>query len=175
MKRIILSGIKHSGKSTVGWALASQLGLYFADLDDLILRDADGFDSVRDIYRILGGDGFKEKEAGSLDHFLQANEGKDFVLSLGGGTIENQAALELLNREDVSTYYLDADEKALFNRIARGGIPPFLEGENPKEKFGILYEKRSELYRNWASVIIDTRGKTPAKITEEIAVKISQT
>jgi len=157
MKRIILSGIKHSGKSTVGWALASQLGLYFADLDDLILRDADGFDSVRDIYRI------------------QANEGKDFVLSLGGGTIENQAALELLNREDVSTYYLDADEKALFNRIARGGIPPFLEGENPKEKFGILYEKRSELYRNWASVIIDTRGKTPAKITEEIAVKISQT
>jgi len=175
MKRIILSGIKHSGKSTVGWAVASQLGLYFADLDDLILRDAAGFDSVREIFRTFGADGFQEREARSLDHFLLANEGKSFVLSLGGGTIENRSALELLDREDLSTYFLDADEKALYSRIARGGIPPFLEGENPKGKFSILYNRRSRRYRDWAAVVIDTRDKTPAEISEEIVDRISQT
>ncbi|MBN2658191.1 MAG: hypothetical protein JXR86_14115 [Spirochaetales bacterium] len=175
MRRIILSGIKHSGKSTVGWAVASQLGLFFADLDDLILRDAEHFSSVRELFRSQGADGFKKQEYESLKHFLLGNEGKEFVLSLGGGTIENSPALTLLKRNDITTYYLDADERDLYNRIVRGGIPPFLESEDPGEKFGELYKRRAELYKNWASCIIDTRGKTPAEITSQIILSQNYT
>lgn len=175
MQRIILSGIKHSGKSTVGWAIASRLGLFFADLDDLILRDAADFSTIRELFREIGADGFQKQEADSLNHFFQANEGKEFVLSLGGGTVENSLALEIMNRDDITSYYLDADENDLFNRIIRGGIPPFLEGEDPKKKFSDLYKRRSALYRNWALRIIDTRGKTPAEITDEIIDTINHT
>lgn len=169
MQRIILSGIKHSGKSTVGWDLASRLGLYFADLDDLILRVNPTYTTIRQLFREEGKEGFQKEEAKSLEHFIQVNKGKSFVLSLGGGTIENEQALALLKNASVKTLYLDASEQVLLERILRGGIPPFLEGDDPSEKFKIMYQKRSNLYKSWADIIIDTREKTPAIITEEIS------
>lgn len=159
----------------MGWALASLLGLYFADLDDLILRDASDFPTVRDLYRKLGKEGFQNQETESLKHFLEVNAGKSFVLSLGGGTIENNEAIKLLEENSVQTVFLDAAEEDLYQRIVKGGLPPFLEGDDPEEKFRKMYEKRSKLYKSWTSFIIDTRGKTPAQITEEIAKKLSQT
>lgn len=175
MHRIILSGVKHSGKSTVGWSLSSQLGLYFADLDDLIIRDAEIYPTVRDLYRQLGKEGFQKQESESLKHFLEVNKGKPFVLALGGGTIENSQAVTLLREASVHTVFLDAAEVDLFQRIAKGGLPPFLEGDNPEEKFRIMYEKRSRLYREWADAVIDTRKKTPAQICAEIAEDLDQT
>ncbi|MBI9100375.1 MAG: shikimate kinase, partial [Spirochaetaceae bacterium] len=90
MQRIILAGIKHSGKSTIGWNLSAHLNLYFADLDDLILRDTEKYETVRQLYRELGAEGFQRQEKESLKLFLQTYENKSFVLSLGGGTIENK-------------------------------------------------------------------------------------
>lgn len=168
MHRIILAGIKHSGKSTIGWALSSQLGLFFADLDDLILRDSQKFETVRELYRTLGEEGFQMQEEQSLDHFLKVNSGKSFVLSLGGGTIENPKAIELMSRADCTALFLDANEKDLYDRIIRGGLPPFLEGKDPEKKFKKMYDKRSSLYKKWADIIVDTREKTPKEITDEI-------
>lgn len=173
MHKIILSGIKHSGKSTVGWDLASKLSLFFADLDDLLLRYDGEHKSVRDLYRQKGKSGFQKAEAESLDHFLQVNRDKSFVLSLGGGTIENENALKLLEDDKLTTIYLDGDESILFERIVRGGIPPFLEGDSPEKKFHDMYEHRSSLYKNWAKLIIETNKKTPSQITEDIIKQIS--
>jgi len=167
MHRIILSGIKHSGKSTIGWDLSSRLGLYFADLDDLILRDAEKYETIRELYRDLGAEGFQEQEYISLQHFLQVNENKEFVLSLGGGTIENKKAVELMS-ENVSRYFLDALADDLYKRIIKNGIPPFLEGDDPYKNFELMYEKRSALYREWADYDIDTRGKNPTEISSVI-------
>lgn len=175
MYRIILSGIKHSGKSTVGWALASRLRIYFADLDDLILRDTQKYASIRNLYKEEGKSGFQKREAESLNHFFMTTRGKSFVLSLGGGTVENREAFHMLKHSDVSSYYLDASEEDLYQRIMHGGIPPFLEGENPVAIFSELYRRRSDLYLKWADHIIDTRGKTPAQISGEIEASINQT
>lgn len=175
MHRIILSGIKHSGKSTIGWNLSSGLGIYFADLDDLILRDAEKYSSIRELYRKLGNRGFQVQEQQSLEHFLEVNRNKSFVLSLGGGTIENSRAIEILNNSDVSSYFLDAEEDVLYKRILRGGLPPFLEGDDPKRLFNEMYTRRSHLYREWADVIIDTRGLKPLEVSSEIEKIINQT
>lgn len=169
MHRIVLSGIKHCGKSTVGWSLASRQGLFFADLDDLIIRDSGEYSSIRELFRDKGKEGFQNAEVKSLEHFLLANREKSFVLSLGGGTIENPAALDLLESGNVKTYYLHAEEDVLFERIAHGGIPPFLEGPDPRARFHTMYLHRSTLYSDWADFRIDTSGKTPQEITEEIA------
>lgn len=175
MCRIILTGIKHSGKSTVGWALSSRLGLFFADLDDLILRDSPEYMSIRQLFRERGKSDFQARETSCLEHFLLANREKSFVLSLGGGTVENSDAVRILKNSDTRICYLHADEKVLFDRIIRGGIPPFLEGPDPEAIFREIFRLREKLYRNWADYIIDTRGKSPAEITEEIAGISGQT
>ena len=208
MQRIILAGIKHSGKSTIGWDLSSKLGLYFADLDDLILRDSNKeprselrgicvrrgcgkaakntkpsspkqaseysgspnkYKTVRELYKDLGADGFKKQEMESLKHFLLVNKNKSFVLSLGGGTIENPGALELLKTGNVNSFFLDADSEALYERIIRGGLPPFLEGDDPQKNFDDMYTKRSNMYQIWAEHLIDTRGLKPPEIADIIA------
>ena len=175
MQRIILAGIKHSGKSTIGWDLSSRSGLYFADLDDLILRDAQKYKTVRELYREQGSVGFQNQEFESLKHFITINEGKSFVLSLGGGTIENGPAIDLLKESDVKTYFLDADLSILYGRIIKGGIPPFLEGDDPYNNFETMYNKRSGLYSDWADVHVNTRGLKPAEVTDIIIKKTLQT
>jgi len=174
MQRIILSGIKHSGKSTIGWDISSKLGLYFADLDDLILRDSGKYKTVRELYRELGPEGFQKQEAESLEHFLKANKNKSFVLSLGGGTIENSMALKLISDDSVDTFFLDADSSELYKRIVKGGIPPFLEGDDPFRNFEIMYNRRSALYRDWADHIINTRGLKPFDIADIIVERFSR-
>jgi shikimate kinase len=174
MHRIILSGIKHSGKSTIGWQLSSRLGIFFADLDDLILRENSHYSTIRELYRDLGSEGFKEKEFLSLKHFLQLNFNKSFVLSLGGGTIENEKAVELLKGEDVTRYFLDASSDDLYSRIIQGGIPPFLEGDEPYINFMKMYTKRSESYKLWADREINTRGLEPSEVTTKIEALINE-
>jgi len=174
MYRIILAGIKHSGKSTIGWNLSSKLGVFFADLDDLILRENDQYDTIRELFRDLGADGFKEKEFNSLKRFLLVNRNNSFVLSLGGGTIENAGALELL-QNDVTTYFLDARCDDLYKRIVKGGIPPFLEGDDPYRNFKEMYERRTKLYKSWCEHEIDTRGLQPAEVTSIIEALVHQT
>lgn len=171
MHRIILSGIKHSGKSTVGWNLSSRLGVYFADLDDLILRDAKEFQSVREIYRKLGKEGFMKLEKKSLAHFLKANRRKSFILSLGGGIIENTEAIQLLNGKG-KVCFLDAESDDLYKRIIKGGIPPFLEGDDPLSAFNKMYKRRTELYNHWAEFVIDTRGLTPSEVTDKVESEV---
>ncbi|MDA3809187.1 MAG: hypothetical protein PF518_02540 [Spirochaetaceae bacterium] len=170
MYRIILSGIKHSGKSTIGWDLSSKLGLYFADLDDLILRDAGKYETVRELYKDLGSEGFKKQEYKSLLHFLKVNKNKGFVLSLGGGTIDNEKAKNLLSgSESEIKYFLDAHCDDLYQRIIHGGIPPFLEGNDPYLNFVNMYDRRTKMYKEWADFNIDTRGLKPSEISSLIA------
>ncbi len=171
MKRIVLAGMKHCGKSTIGWKLSSELGLFFADLDDLILRDVTEFETIREIFTKLGSDTFKELERKSISRFLELNENKSFVLSLGGGTIENKKALDLLNGA-VDTIYLDAEKEVLFNRIIKGGIPPFLDKTDPEKSFYNVYNKRTPIYKNWAKHIVDTKGLEPGQITDIIISNI---
>ncbi|MCP4134886.1 MAG: hypothetical protein GY754_28180 [bacterium] len=167
MSRIILSGIKHCGKSSVGKELANRLGILFADLDDLILKNTKGFNTIREIYKKSGAEHFMKLEQNSLETFFTANLNESFVLSLGGGTIENPGAISILENQG-KTFFLDADNKELFNRIIRGGIPPFLEGANPEKSFNDLCSRRSPLYENWAEHKIDTRGLNPMQIADQI-------
>lgn len=172
MHKIIISGIKHSGKSTIGWRLSSKLGIFFADLDDLILKDNRQYRTIRDLYRDLGADGFKEREFKSLKHFLKTNNHHPFVLSLGGGTIENAQALELL-KSDVTTYFLDAKCDDLFSRIIKGGIPPFIEGDDPYQNFVEMYDRRTSLYKSWCQIKIDTENLNPEEITAKIEALVN--
>lgn len=177
-QRIYLMGIKHSGKSTLGEMLAERLDRAFIDLDitimDLFARDSMlGPASVREIYRNLGAAGFHQLEADAARFIVhEATMRTPDVIALGGGIIENQDAMKLLDGTGFFLYLLQ-DEGTLFDRIVRSGVPPFLETEDPRSTFSELYRRRDGLYRERADRIADIRNLNRAD-SLEVLVRLVQ-
>ncbi len=156
LQHIFLTGLKHCGKTTLGKMLAQRCGRPFYDLDDLLLQEArkEGFTSVRELYRTAGREKFQEYEAVAAQKACSPDTLDPGVLSLGGGTIENEHALTAL-KECGRFIYLQVEEKVLFNRIQQGGLPPFLIGPKPAEQlFHQLYQRRNPLYLQHADFIV---------------------
>jgi len=160
---ILVSGIKHCGKSTLGRRLASELGLAFHDLDDLVVElcreNRGGPEAIawepREIYRRLGKSGFQELEIRALERLRGRDE--NYVLALGGGTPDNPDARRVLSGLGIMVYlYEEAD--ILFERIAARGIPPFLDEKAPLESFLELFQRRDALYRSSADLVIELHG-----------------
>src|SRR3984885_5965473 len=82
---IFLVGFMGSGKSTVGRALADELGWGFADLDEEIEK-REGMPIVR-IFDTRGEAEFRRAETAALRERVRAVErGRPCVIALGGGT-----------------------------------------------------------------------------------------
>ncbi|MCF7947463.1 MAG: shikimate kinase [Spirochaetia bacterium] len=155
-QQLFLTGLKHCGKTTLGSMLADCCGRLFFDLDDLLLQAArlDGYSSVRELYRTAGCKKFQEYEARAAENVCAQNSPPEVILSLGGGTIENPAALETLQPAG-SFIYLQVEEEVLFERIQRGGLPPFLIGtQPPEEMFHDLWVHRHQLYLSHADLVV---------------------
>jgi len=168
MTHIIICGLKHCGKSTKGRILAERLNWLFADLDDLILEEISQ-SSIREFYRECGVQSFQDQEALAAEKFLRKNLNQNWILALGGGTIENSSAMKALNpvipdsgiqgtgklKEILkpTMIYLQEEPAVLFERIQWRGLPPFLDQKNPLHSFTKLYKKRHPLYLEVADII----------------------
>ena len=157
---VVLFGIKHSGKTSIGRLLSRELGWEFSDLDDCIeqkIRIEAGV-SIRDFFR--SGDHYRffciEKEC--LATFLQGRP-SPWILATGGGIIDNRAALRLFPAEVMKIYLYNAPE-VLYERIANKGLPPFLSPDNPYGSFLEIYESRNSRYRKLADITVDRTGLT---------------
>ncbi|HDQ14727.1 MAG TPA: shikimate kinase [Sediminispirochaeta sp.] len=164
---IVLMGLKHSGKSSLGSAVAEALSRPFFDLDDLVLDGARerGFSSIRLLYGSLGLEKFQDLEYAALEelfHRRVAESSLGFILSLGGGTGENHRVMHSLSEHGAVRLYLRVAEETLWRRISAGGIPPFLEGDRPPEElFHKLYLRRDQLYGSCADFIIEMTDRPP--------------
>jgi shikimate kinase len=177
MKSIVLMGMKHCGKTTLGKMLAPRLALPFIDLDHRIEEIArerwGGAEKIRDLYGRLGKEGFAILEAEALERTAEdlTRRRSPCVLALGGGTIENPGGLKFLAGL-VRFFYLEEDEDVLFARISSGGVPPFLDPLSPRESFRKLYQNRAALYRDRADVILDLRNLTPLEGLEKLLAAV---
>ncbi|MFW5712223.1 MAG: shikimate kinase [Spirochaetota bacterium] len=171
-RNLYLAGLKHCGKTTLGKLLAARTGREFYDLDDLLLALAadQGYSSVREIYRTAGREKFQEYEAAAARKAAFSAA----LLSLGGGTVENQPALQAL-KPGGSLIYLQVDETVLFNRIERGGLPPFLIGDRPPaELFHELYIRRHKLYSQHCDALIELPDQTVEKNFELLYSRLKE-
>jgi shikimate kinase len=139
---IYLVGFMGCGKSTVGRALAGELGWSFFDLDDEIER-REGL-PIAEIFELRGEVAFRAAEHAALRERVTAVErGRPQVISLGGGTFLTPENYDLISNHGV-TVWLDPPLEMIVRRIAGFNHRPL--AQNP-ERLRELYESRRPAYQ----------------------------
>ena len=166
---LFFCGIKHSGKSTLGFLYAEANNLAWVDLDDLILKAIAPCPSVRSYYKQEGQKAFQEQEVATLETYLSSHQERT-VISLGGGASDNAALLSLVKSRG-KLIYLMVEEPVLFDRIIFDGIPPFLDESDPKASFHALYARRHAIYGNICDVLVQLPNYPDIRDTASFLVK----
>ena len=119
MTRLILIGFMGSGKTTLGRALAKELGLTFIDLDNYIeLRRCK---SINRRFEESGEDGFRTIERNLLHEVC---EFENVVISAGGGTPCFFDNIDYMNAQGTTIYLQVSNERLLERlRIAKSRRP----------------------------------------------------
>lgn len=125
---IFLVGYMAAGKTTLGKALARELGYQFIDLDFYIEQRFRK--RIPEIFAEMGEPGFRELEARML---REAGEFCDTVVSCGGGTPCFADNMEYMNSAGV-TVWLDATIERICQRLLIAKVRrPIVEGKDANE------------------------------------------
>jgi shikimate kinase len=157
-----------SGKTTVGKALAKELGLQFYDLDWYI--ESRRRKTVPQLFAERGEDGFREIECNMLH---EVAEFEDIVLSCGGGTPCFFDNMDYMNRQG-EVIWLKADAEVLYKHLLMGKTErPLLKGKSPDELIAFIreqLEKREPFYAKAHHVLdvslMDTYEKINISVTK---------
>ena len=123
MKSIIIIGYMGAGKTTVGKALAKELGVMFYDLDWYI--ETRMHKTVKEIFDEKGEEGFR--------FMHEVAEFENVVVSCGGGTPCFFDNMDYMNQLG-TTVYLKATPETLHAHLQMGkGVRPLLLNKTPEE------------------------------------------
>lgn len=133
-----------AGKTTIGKALASDLGLMFYDLDWYI--ETRMHRTVAKIFEEEGEEGFREIEHNMLH---EVAEFENVVISCGGGTPCFYDNMDYMNQQGM-TLYLQASPEVLAAHLRMGkSVRPLILGKNDEELRQFInesLEKREPFY-----------------------------
>ena len=136
MTRIILVGYMGSGKTTVGKALAKEIGLPFYDLDWYI--ESRMRKKVSQIFAERGEEGFRVIERNMLH---EVAEFEDVVISCGGGTPCFFDNMDYLNQQ-AQVVFLRCEPEVLKEHLLMGkGDRPLLKGKSAEELIGFIRQQ----------------------------------
>jgi shikimate kinase len=133
---IYLAGFMGSGKSTVGRALAEELGWNFVDLDQEIER-REGV-TIAAIFDQRGEPAFRRIESEALHHCVRSvQRGRPHVISLGGGAFLSDENFELVANHGI-TLWLDCPLPIIERRVAAAEHRPLArDPERLRELFAL--------------------------------------
>lgn len=159
MAIIFLIGMRGTGKTTVGKALAKNLDCEFIDLDEYLQKKEAA--TVGEIVAGHGWEGFRKKEAEALRNVVNDCQSKpSAVVATGGGAPLLEENRELM-RASGHVCYLRVSPGELARRLRanpESGQRPSLTGKDMIEELAEVYAARRDAYRDCAHVEIDAEG-----------------
>jgi len=158
---VVLIGPPAAGKTSVGKLLAQHVGQPFTDVDAVI--EAKTGRSVAQIFAEDGEPAFRDLEATQTIAALAG----DAVVALGGGAVTSASVREALTQRQV--VWLDVSfEEALRRATEQAGQRPLLEPDLATN-LATLMAARYRLYASASTWRVDTTGKSPIQVAEEVA------
>ncbi len=155
-----------AGKTTVGKALAKELGISFYDLDWYI--EERFHRTVPQIFAERGEEGFRKIEQQMLH---EVAEFENIVLSCGGGTPCFFDNMDYMNRQ-AQTVYLKASPEVLYQHLKMGKTErPLLKDKTPEEMMAFIrasLEQREPFYRQASHTLNVDLLENYAKIKDSV-------
>lgn len=159
---IYLVGFMGCGKTTVGRALAAELGWFFFDLDQEIEQRAGA--SIADIFDTQGEPAFRRMENAALHERVRSvQSGRPQVISLGGGAFLIEENFDLVSNHGV-TIWMDCPLALIEQRIAGQSHRPL--ARDP-ESLRALFDARRNGYAR-AHYRIEVAGDDAAEAVANI-------
>jgi len=163
---IALIGYRGTGKTTVAKLLAEQLGYNWIDTDDEI-EQRNG-KSIAAIFEESGEQVFRDLEAEVVADLCQRNR---TVLALGGGAVLREANQKCL-AQCQQIVWLRASANTIAQRLSSDPMTasrrPNLTNRGGLHEIEQLLVTREPIYRACATLEVDTEGKDPTEIVDEI-------
>ena len=167
MIRIILIGYMGAGKTTVGKALAQELGVTFYDLDWYISSRMRK--TIAQIFEERGEEGFRQIERNMLH---EVAEFEDVIISCGGGTPCFFDNIDYMNQQ-APVVYLKAEPEVLYKHLAMSkNDRPLLRGKSQEELITFIKEqldKRNPYYTKARYTLDVSLMDDYSKIKESVA------
>jgi shikimate kinase len=167
---IFLIGYRGTGKTSVARELASQLAFHWVDADDLIEQMTGK--TIAAIFADEGEAGFREWEARVVTAVVRKRR---TVVALGGGAVlreDNRAAICTAGQVVLLTASVDTILERMAADSTTASRRPNLTATGGRLEIQSLLAIRTPHYRQCATLVVDTEGKTTAEVAEEIAAKL---
>jgi len=166
MKNIVLTGFMGTGKSEVGKELSRMCGMRLIDIDQEI--ETSQQESISEIFSGHGEDYFRQIETAAI---LKFSSEQGVIISTGGGAVLREENLRALQACGI-VFCLTASPETIMLRTAGNNDRPLLQSDDRQMKISKLLAERQPLYEK-AGIMINTEGKTPFEIANEIIGNIS--
>jgi shikimate kinase len=163
--KAVLVGLPGSGKSTIGRRLAKALDVTMLDTDVAIEQQTGR--SIADIFAADGEQEFRRIEEEVVRAALAEYDG---VLSLGGGAVTSPGVRAALAGHTVVFLEITAGEGV--RRTGGNTVRPLLAGPDRAKKFRALMSQRVPLYRQVATIRVNTNRRNPGAVVRYIVSRL---
>jgi shikimate kinase len=167
---IFLIGYRGTGKTSVARELAARLKYSHIDADDAVEHLVGK--TIASIFADEGEVAFRDWESRVI---VTLGRERRAVVALGGGAVQREENRRVIC-EAGPVVWLTASADAILERLA--GDPatasrrPDLTAVGGRAEIEALIAERTPLYRQCATLVVDTEGRTPADVAEEIAANL---
>jgi XRE family transcriptional regulator, aerobic/anaerobic benzoate catabolism transcriptional regulator len=159
---VALLGVRGAGKSTVGAALASRIGVPFVELDQSI-EQAAGL-ALAELFELHGEAHYRQLERDALRRVL---DGTPLVLATGGSIVSDRDSYAFL-RQRARTVWLRARAEDHWERVIRqGDRRPMAENPHAFAQLRELMAARESLYAA-ADHVVETSGRSLDQVVEAV-------
>jgi XRE family aerobic/anaerobic benzoate catabolism transcriptional regulator len=155
-RRIALLGLRGAGKTTLGGALARELGCRFVELDREIEREA-GI-GLPEVFLLYGQVGYRRIERRCLDRLLDTPD--PMVMTVGGGIVSEPETYNALLLNCFTIWVKASPDEHMARVVAQGDLRPMQGNAEAMEDLKRILAAREPLYRK-ADATVDTSGERP--------------